>query len=218
MDSTVLIGFCFKDDIWFSQSGFEFNSAKKKYISGRVQREFDINFKKIMGIVRNVLLRFNDEVWKLNSDDIDGKKVNQILEMLKVYDSRFELVDFIREMASKHSKKDTLIKHILTALDEYRRVAFQRNGLLSNAITSTEIECWLRLSAIDRYEDIHSSLLSSGISNLDDIEILLDAHDLCCNNSHEIDFVTGDFHDIKKYEPEILSATKIHSIIFLGDT
>ena len=54
------------------------------------------------------------------------------------------------------------------------------------------------------------------MSNSDDNEIVLDAHDLCCNCSKDLYFITGDFRDIVNHKTIIIKLTKIVDIVYLG--
>lgn len=60
-------------------------------------------------------------------------------------------------------------------------------------------------------------MLSEYIDNTSDVQILLDAHDLALELKIVLDFVTGDWRDIKGNDDYICSQINLRRIVFLAE-
>ena len=122
---------------------------------------------------------------------------------------------FVDSIGARCKTVTELILGLRRLLGDYREFSLTRRAEIERRIKEMEIECWLRLQS---YPDIERSLDRDGIQNDNDVQIILDAHDLCCNLPNEdITFVTVDREDIKAHENIILRETKLKGVWYLGD-
>ncbi|MEW5936935.1 MAG: hypothetical protein AB1665_03835, partial [Candidatus Thermoplasmatota archaeon] len=80
-------------------------------------------------------------------------------------------------------------------------------------LSKMDIESWSRFKP---YTDIQAGL-SALVANASDVELLLDAHDLVLELNVTLDFVTGDWTDIKDKEKGILALVGLRRIMYLAE-
>jgi hypothetical protein len=210
-----LIGYCFKEDVWFRASGIEFDSSTKKWSSNRVENEFKKRFQYLVRSRREALLITIENIKRINQNPTLTLTTSEIVNCIPNSTTELQwLVTILNSLASSPINKEELLKGLKNTLEGFSRYCMPRYKTILSMMVDTRIECWPRYY---RYPNIMSTFISSGMTNIDDNEIILDAHDLSINiPEHHIHLVTGDRRDIKNFESTIVANTKICSVVYLG--
>lgn len=129
---------------------------------------------------------------------------------LSTASSDWKIHDIIQRILVKHAAEpDKILTLFIAVKERYERICFQRKTNLENR----------KLLVIHQRTSPHKELwdlFNSTMTDVDDIEVVLDAHDLS-GQVLEVVLITGDFRDIVRHKGMILAATTIKDIRYLGD-
>jgi hypothetical protein len=213
LETSVFIGFAFPDDRWETAAKACLAAPQKKYTSQTVENEFSKKMDYSIRTIQRELLGFlRDLKHKRGTDIFDDAGRKRLLDKTR----ELKIWPFLKSMVSDLDPLTTYIAlddRLRELLHEFLAEVFARRTFLRTRINSVGIESWLR---VDDYGTVQRQLRAI-IPNPDDVEILLDAHDLTCHYKLELAFVTGDWKDIKQHEAQITSSTGIKRIVYLAE-
>ena len=214
LDSNVIIGYHFPlTDGWGDAANVVFSRPDKKYTGTYVWEEC-FGTAPSSGRCETIKRRIRKEFRKTLAALRKGTEVNDLLKIIvNNYDVKGEdcLILRILLLIAEKSKNDRIliIQNLDKAKIEYEDICFKR---------CQEMNDRSRLTVHRRvvgHRDIWDKLCKY-ISDKDDVEVLIDAHDVALAPT-DILFFTGDGGDIKRNKPEILKITRIADIHYLGD-
>ncbi len=137
-------------------------------------------------------------------------KRGESLASLSTVSSDWKIHEIIDGIVVKHGVEPNAVLTLFIAVkDRYDEVCFQRKANLENR----------QLLVIHQRASPHKELwdkFHSAMTDADDIEVVLDAHDLS-GQVLEVVLITGDFRDIVTHKGMILAATSIKDIRYLGE-
>jgi len=137
-------------------------------------------------------------------------KRGESLASLTTASSDWKIHNIIHRILAKHaSEPDKILTLFIAVKERYDEVCSQRMTNLENR----------KLLIIHQRASPHKELwdkFHSTMTDVDDIEVVLDAHDLS-GQVLEVVLITGDFRDIVSHKGMILAATTIKDIRYLGD-
>jgi hypothetical protein len=194
------------------------DSAVHKFTSERAKHEFEGKFEYIFTRTEEAILQFvaDIETMRPSNRPLSSSTIQALKGGIPPHIWKRSLLEsFVDSIGARCKTVTELILGLRRLLGDYREFSLTRRAEIERRIKEMEIECWLRLQS---YPDIERSLDRDGIQNDNDVQIILDAHDLCCNLPNEdITFVTVDREDIKAHENIILRETKLKGVWYLGD-
>jgi hypothetical protein len=204
LDSNVIIGYVFYSaDYWGIPAKNVIRSPVKKYSGTTVDREcFDLQKGKCVSIRREISSEFFKAVAHIEE--------NQSTDFL-LYDAekgKWKIIDILRTILEDSGSDLDLLKEDLR---EYQR-RFEHE-LKKRQKSVKELVLFSYRSK--RYPGI-STELRKIIRNLNDIEVVLDAHELALLHS-DLALITGDHKDILKNKDAILPLVSLGEIKDLRD-
>lgn len=205
LDSNVLIGYYFSPiDTWGYEATKVFEDPEKNFTSSTVCSEcFGIdNGGKCQTIKQSIVREFRRSIAQIIRDP----SPDNLLSIAKGWKILPILKDIISDPALC---RGDLQKIIRTAMNEYDRRCEERLKIIRNPAHLTIHR------RTEGYQGIWHAL-NPILDDLDDVEIILDAHDLA-GTVLPIFMYTGDFHNIYLHRGKILELTEISEIRFLGD-
>jgi hypothetical protein len=213
LETSVFIGFAFPDDRWESAAKACISSAQKKYTSKTVENEFGKKLEYSVRLIqREILVFLRDMKRRRGTDIVDEATRKRLLAETRDMKIGPFLISVVTGMdpSTTHLSFDEQLRDIL---HRFLADVEGRKTAIRTWIDHMDIESWLR---VDSYETLQQQLRRS-IPNHDDVEILLDAHDLASNQKLELAFVTGDWKDIKQHQSQITGSTGIKRIMYLAE-
>ncbi len=203
LDNNVLIGYIFETDHWNSMSLSVMSQKTPKYSSNAVKDECNHKYTSSLRKISNELNKFKKQMRTSNSlkdlefylNDTNFKTKDILLDFLKS-DPNVNISDFIKKFmnlqwnveATCHSNYE----HILQVIHFH-----ERNK---------------------PYKSLYDLCISDGFvtDDYDDVEIVIDAHDLGLNIQN-LFFITGDYNHIVSRKQFIIENTSISDVIGLGE-
>ncbi len=213
LDTSVLLGYIFPKDRWEKNSISCFNAPQKKWTSSSVEAEM---YKKSAHVQRKVQKELLSLIMDLSQSkdkplgESDLVRIQTELNGSKLAPMVKDLIDEIKTSNPQISEACQRLREVLRGFLTYVQ---QHEDELKNKMTALELECWARH---DDYTDLQKKL-EKFIKNDNDIEILLDTHDLALIQQLILDFVTADYDDYKYFKSEVTSIVKINRIAFLHE-
>lgn len=204
LDSNVLIGYYFSvTDTWGFEATKVFEDSEKNFTSSTVCSEcFGIeNGGKCQTIKQSIVREFRRAIAQITRDP-STKNLLSATGSWKIY-------PIIREIVTDPvlSQRD-LRKIIRTTMDEYDKRCEER---LKNIRNPALLSVHRRTEGYQRIWEA----LNPVIEDPDDVEIILDAHDLS-GTVLPLFMYTGDARNIYSHREKILELTKIVEIRYLG--
>jgi hypothetical protein len=199
LDSNVIIGYVFyQADYWGIPSKNVIKRAEKKYSGHTVEIEcFDLQRGKCTTVRREISSEFFKAVANIEE--------NQSIDFL-LYDAElgnWKIINILKNILEGFQGD-------LISLKEDLR-EYQRRFEIESKTRQKNVKTLVTFSyRTQRYKDIHTAL-GKIIQNINDIEVILDAHELAHLHS-ELILITGDHKDILKNKPDILPLVKISDI------
>jgi hypothetical protein len=199
LDSNVIIGYVFyQADYWGIPSKNVIKRAEKKYSGHTVEVEcFDLQRGKCSLVRREISSEFFKAVANIEE--------NQSIDFL-LYDAEIEkwkIINILKNIL------DGFKGDIISLKEELRE--YQRRFEIESKTRQKSVKNLVIFSyRTQRYKDIHAAL-GKIIQNINDIEVILDAHELA-HIHDELVLITGDHKDILKNKPNILPLVKILDI------
>ena len=203
LDTNVMLGFIFETDNWNSKSSEVFKHSAPKYSSCYAQKECQHRYK---------------------------SQLNRALRELRLFFKKIHLAKSYQELNSQIQNNFPITRDILI---DFLKV---NNSLelseLANEFSKfklkTEIKCKENYKKISGIISFHTSqyphrelaniLQKCGLlqEDCDDIEIIIDAHDLGLTVGNLV-FITGDYRHIVSRKNDIIQNSSIDDIIGLGE-
>lgn len=193
LDTNVELGYVFCTDPWNTPATIVFDSKDKLHYSKNVDKEFQKNFSIFLKQQKQFFFKVSDEL-----EDIGFKNVT--FNQFKSIGSSVSLINDFAEnkkesclerlwiIANKNDddniKVKILVRNIRTFARNFERFLFDRKNNFEQKVV-------LCLDRIEGYSEIFDKLDALGIHDEDNV-IILDAHDLACRNSLNLNFVTSD--------------------------
>lgn len=220
LDTNVLIGYCFPDDRWHTESSAVLRKPGHFYTSETVMSEFDHRFReKIASIPERIgrhVANFKRYLLKTGlPEDLDAMRIARLQNTVQQYRGYpiqikrcfMELLEDLKPRCNR----DTLFERLDRLPMDLEASSFR------NRSTVTDLLVVHRRS--EEYPSIRETLSDilkdhPGVEN--DISILLDAHDLAIQRQiAELVFVTGDKKHFVDYKDRILQEIRVNRIIDL---
>jgi hypothetical protein len=137
---------------------------------------------------------------------------------LVVTGSRLRIARFLNWLAAQlkneHLTFGDLVIRLREAERNYMSDAYLQETAIKKRIGAGDVVCWMRRVT---YPSLKNQI-SVPIGDPDDVDILLDAHDLATNRKlTSLRFVTGDKEHIKDNEGLILRTLSISKVMYLLD-
>ena len=213
LETSVFLGYAFPDDRWELAAKACLAALQKKYTSQTVENECSKKMDYSIRMIQQELLGFLRELKsKRGSDIFDENGRERLLDKTR----ELKIWPFLKSVVSDLDPTTTYIAlddRLRELLHEFLVEVDDRRTFIRTRINNLDIESWLR---VDDYGTVQKQLRAA-IPNPDDVEILLDAHDLTCHYKLELAFVTGDWKDIKQHEAQITGSTGIKRIMYLAE-
>jgi len=213
LDTSVLLGYIFPKDRWEKNSISCFNAPQKKWTSSSVDAEMQKKCAYVRRKVQKDLLSLIMDLSQGKDKPLGESELVRIQNDLSGSKLEPMVMDLINEIKTRTPQISEACQRLREVLRGFLTYVQQHEDELKNKMTALELECWTRL---DDYTDIQKKL-AKYMKNDDDLEILLDAHDLALVRQLILDFVTADYDDYKYFESEVLSIVKINRIAFLHE-
>lgn len=204
LDSNVLIGYYFSaTDTWGYQATKVFEDSEKNYTSSTVIHEcFGIDTGgKCQTMKQSIVREFRRAIAQLTRDpspdhllaNAEGWKIFPILKDI---------------MSDPTIRQGDVRATIRNAMDEYDRRCEERLQIIQNPV---------HLSVHRRTRDYPGiwQILNPVLGDPDDMEVILDAHDLA-ETVLPLYLYTGDARHISSHRKKIVELTKIAEIRYLG--
>jgi len=185
----------------------------RKYTSKTVENEFRKKLEYSVRKVQRELLAFlREQKGRRGTDTLDEAGRRRLLEASRGLVIGPFLASLLPEIGPSVtcSGFDERVRDIL---HQFLANVLERQAAVKTKIDGMEIESWLR---VNPYDSIQRGLRRY-VPNRDDVDILLDAHDLACTQNLDISFVTGDKKDIKRNEAGILGTVRLGRIVYLAE-
>jgi len=212
LDTSVFLGYIFPQDRWEKDATACLRSTMKKYTSTSVESEMQKKIEYVRRKVRSEILGLIQSLSQQKDRAITDSDVKRIGEGVKKSKIAPIIRELLNELMIRNENISIFCSTARTALWNYLAQIQTRDDEIKKRIGRVEFESWTRY---EEYEEIRKEL-SEWIANDDDIEILLDAHDLVVINGMVLEFVTADFEDFKFCKDKIPSIIKIDRIAFLS--
>lgn len=203
-DSNVIIGYVFKGDIWHAHANNILNCPNKKYYSDNVLKETKYKIKKISRRIFDGLLFLSSELLKDKSIE-DNLTLDDVLRFVKR--KRLKILEnyiriFFSEKYSFEVNKDELSKELKVEANKFmyeyaKNFKFVQINLKKHDRKHLYSNLKQKLLKIDK--DFH----------IEDVIIILDAHDLC-NINNQLILITADSKEIRN--ELICKNTKINDV------
>ncbi|MEW5937207.1 MAG: hypothetical protein AB1665_05245 [Candidatus Thermoplasmatota archaeon] len=208
------MGYVFPNDRWEKASYNCVLSKRKKYTSSKVEGELRKKSKyamdRITGEIRQLTLSLNE---KKQDVTVQDKDIEGILKRT----SNTKISPTLRLFFGDPARKGLTYKQLREWLNRiqwyYLGEVHVRTKRVEELLSKMDIESWSRFKP---YTDIQAGL-SALVANASDVELLLDAHDLALELNVTLDFVTGDWTDIKDKEKGILALVRLRRIMYLAE-
>jgi hypothetical protein len=213
LDTSVLLGYIFPKDRWEKSSMSCFNAPQKKWTSSSVEAEMYKKSAYVQRKVQKELLGLIMELSQGKDKPLGESDLIRIQNGLSGSKLAPVVKDLMDEIKTRKPQISEACQQLRDALRGFLAHVRQREDELKNKMTALELECWTRH---DDHIDIQKKL-KKYIKNDDDIEILMDAHDLASVQQLILDFVTADYEDYKYFASEVRSIVKINRIAFLHE-
>ena len=202
-DSNVIVGFCFPiTDKWGPAAAAVMSTSDTKYTSNSVMEECfgDGDGGKTETVLRKLRRQINKFRTYCNRPDCELYS-KQFSEQFPLIAKRIHM--FKEQGKNKNEMSDTL-------LDEVEQAYYQ------SKIRLKQLNLHKRTEGYDElYHQLESEFSNDGVKlDQDDLEIILDAHDLALTVEGVI-LVTGDLKHIVAAESTIRRNTKIHDVQYL---
>jgi hypothetical protein len=183
----------------FTSTSVESEMQKKvEYVRRKVRSE-------ILGLIQSLSQQKDRAITDSDVKRIgDGAKKSKIAPIIR---------ELLNELMIRNEKISIFCSAARSALWNYLAQIQTREDEIKERIGKVEFESWTRY---EEYKDIRNKL-SEWIPNDDDIEILLDAHDLVVIVGMALEFITADYNDLKFCRDKIPAITKIDRITFLPE-
>ena len=203
LDTNVLLGYIFETDKWNSKSLEVVNHKTPKYSSYYAREECASNY---------------------------GKKIRRVLNELRKFGKRIRVSNSLAEVELYLHEECTLTGDIILEF-----LKLNKEISLSELIRKfrefqmkAESRCYENYNYILKYiifhnrsfhhRELYNKCISCGFvpADADDVEIIIDAHDLGLKIK-SLFFITGDYTHIISRKDFILENTSIYDIIGLGE-
>jgi hypothetical protein len=207
LDSNVIIGYCFYDgDHWGKAAYRVIHDSEEKHSSTCVKHEcFGSNTK--CGRCKDIRDEIADEF--LLALDFLQREGDAGELYLIVVDDKYRIREIIEDIYRESGENvASMVQLLRIKMHQYefeckkREKEIQTDGRIIYHPSSPQTH---QLSAI----------LSNHVSNLSDVRILIDAHEIGCFVM-ELVFITGDYKDIVKNRDKILPSVNLSAIRGLG--
>ena len=213
LETSVFLGYAFPCDHWETAATVCLSSPQKKFTSNTVENELCKKLEySVQRIQRELLGLLRDLKKKHGSGAIGEAGLKRLKDTARELKIRPFLESMIPDVAPENTYTD-FDARVRNILHQFLAQVQLRRTTLRTWIDQVAIESWLRVVP---YDTLRQQLIRS-VPNSDDVEILLDAHDLATNQNLAISFVTGDLKDIKRNETAITGMTRIQKIMYLDE-
>lgn len=203
LDTNVMLGFVFETDKWNSKSFEVMKHSAIKYSSDSAQKECNNNY--------------NTKLRKLLSELRKFKKEMRLAKTLRdvelfLQDAEFETGDILSKFL--HRNSELKLKDLINKFDELQLKTEQRCHLNYNHILKV-VNIHSRSKP---YTELYQLCVECGFvdSDPDDVEIIIDAHDLS-EKINPLFFITGDYRHIISRKEFIITNTSLSGVIGLGE-
>lgn len=213
LDTSVFLGYIFPQDRWEKDATACLLSTMKKYTSTSVESEMQKKIEYVRRTVRSEILGLIQSLSQQKDRAITDSEIKRIEEGLRRSKIAPIVKELLNELKAKNEKTSVFCTEARNALRIFTAQIQTREDEIKEKIGRVEFESWTRY---EEYEEIRKEL-SEWIANDDDIEILLDAHDLVVTVGMALEFVTSDYGDFKFCRDKNPAITKIARITFLPD-
>ena len=214
LDTAVFMGYVFPNDRWERAAYNCILTQRKKYTSSKVEGELRKKTKyardKITIEIRKLVFSLSE---KKQDSVVQDPDVQRILD--RTGDTK--ILPTLKLVFSDPARKGITYGQLRDLLNniqwDYLGMVHVRTKQAEEMITNLDIESWSRFAS---YPEIEAGL-SAIVKNSSDVQLLLDAHDLASTQNVVLDFVTGDWNDIKGNEIGILALVKLKKITYLAE-
>lgn len=215
LDTGVFVGYVFRHDHWHQASCNCLSMESAKYTSTNVSAEFSNVVSKIRDEFRDELLIIIDRLHRKNQGDFVS---HTDLGWLVMMGSKSRIARFLNWLATQLKQErltfGQLVNRLRDAERNYMADTLTQEAAIKKRIGPKDVVCWMRRVT---YPTLKNQI-SGQVGDLDDVDILLDAHDLAANkNLKSLEFITGDKEHIKDNEDLILKNLRIARIRYLLD-
>jgi hypothetical protein len=214
LDTAVFMGYVFPNDRWERAAYNCILAKRKKFTSNKVEGELrkktDYATRRIAGEMRRFAF------------DLSGKKPDTVVQDNDIQRILGSITDLkigpaLRELFGDPARKGITYGQLRELLNniqwDYLGMVHVRTKQAEEMLAKLDIESWSRFAP---YPEIEAGL-SAIVKNSSDVQLLLDAHDLASTQNVVLDFVTGDWTDIKGNEIGILALVKLKKITYLAE-
>jgi hypothetical protein len=201
LDTNVLLGYTFETDHWNGKSLDVVSHRYAKYSSNTVATEFNFTSQSRIRKIKGMFNRFKREA-----------RLSKSKKAIEAYLKRenFEIKDILLNIIQRCESSD--INDIINYVSQYQLSFEQR--CLSNVLYLKQIITFHNRTTA--HTDIYSLCELDGFvkDDPDDVEIVIDAHDLG-QTEKPLLFVTGDYGHIFSRKEFIEDVTSIEEVIYL---
>lgn len=214
LDTNVEIGYVFCTDPWNTHAVTVFDSKDRLHYSENVNKEFQKNFIKFSKEQSQFLLEICDELEALNFKKINFDEFKAIGLSVKLINDFAEnkkekCLEVLWDITNKNNDDKIRVKILVRNIKKFARNFENYLFIRKNNFEQKVMLCPVRKKS---YSEIYEELKNLKIHK-EDNNIILDAHDLACNESLTLNFVTSD-NDVYKL-PQQVSALNINKFLHL---
>ena len=215
-DSNVFLGFIFEHDDWYSASCNCLNNDRVKYTSSNVIGEVEHKIYEIRRIVQDEILML---IHKLNKqrNSMDYMTLSDIGWMVNFVQKK-KIKSFIEscvdELKEEQPTFNEMASRLRNGLNDYMNDTMKNEIEINRRINEKELNCWVRRLP---YKDL-KNCISQYVKDFNDVQILLDAHDLAAKNkSLSLTFITGDNNHIIRNKEKLSDVLDINDFDYLAN-
>ena len=204
LDTNVELGYVFCTDPWNTPAVTVFDSNDKLHYSRNVDKEFRKNFAKFLKEQKHFFYRISDELEYLGLKNVNYNTFESIgLSVDLIHDfavnKKESFLKKLWDIANKNKKDNIKVKNLVRDIRIFAR-NFEK--FIFDRKINFEKKVVMCLKRVKKYSKIFKRLAALGIHE-EDIDIVLDAHDLACRESLFLNFVTSD-NDVYRLSSKVM--------------